>query len=1116
MSQGSSTARIVPSLEELKTLAARNRAGGFAPIVPRTRGATVPTSFSQERMWFIEQLGTVGSSHTIAKALRLRGHLEIDALKRAFDALICRHEILRTRFESSDGAPVQIIEPATAFYLPVKDLSAFDEAYRRREVSISCEQEACRPFDLTRGPLIRTVLLRLSDSESLLILTLHHIISDGWSISLLARELSQLYVAQVCNQTDALPALPIQYADYAQWQREQTLGHANQIAFWKQHLSGAPALLELPFDRARPAAQSYRGANCPVSWSSELTTRLVELSQRHQLTLSMTLFGAWLIYVSRMSGQPDVVSGMPVANRKRVELESLIGLFVNTLAIRMTFDEDATVHESLSRLRGTILDAYANQDVPFEKVVEALQPARSMSYSPLCQVMFAFQNTPPGIQSLGDLTVAEEELPTDGAQFDVLLSLKLVDGRLCGSLNYATDLLDASTAQRWMKSFEYLLQGLVRQPTMRVSELPLLGDEERTQILEDFNATASPVEDLLIHQFFERRVEIEPDAPAVLARGGRLTYTQLNARANQLARYLRTLGIGPGSTVGIFLERDLDLIVSLLGILKAGGAYVPLDPCYPVQRLQHILEDAAPKVVLTQTELKGRLPVAASPTVIAVDECSEKIATYAPLNMDAREVGIDGTCLAYVIYTSGSTGRPKGVAIEHRCTVNLICWARSAMDRETFDRTAFSTSINFDLSVYECFVPLIVGGAVQIFTDALGLTRETPEATLINSVPSAVKALLDCGGIPLTTRTVNMAGEPLMRNLVERLFEQTRVERVCNLYGPTETTTYSTYITMPRTGGFLSSIGRPIANTRVYILDRHLQPVPIGVRGEIYIGGMGVARGYLNRPDLTAQRFVVDPFCHGAESRMYKTGDLGRWRADGTIDYLGRNDHQVKVRGFRIELGEIEGQLVRHPQVKEAVVVARQADSGSELHAYVVGDGGADRALTPALRVFIKERLPEYMVPSAFVVLDAMPLTPNGKVDRSALPAPDKHSDAEAHVEPKTSLQRSVADIWMQVLGLDRVSLHDNFFELGGHSLLATQVAARVRSTFAVTLPVRTLFDHPSLEQLANEIDALQKAELLRMSADNDQDLNDLIAEVAGMSESDVKAMMKDLEGTET
>ncbi|MBT2745530.1 MULTISPECIES: non-ribosomal peptide synthase/polyketide synthase [unclassified Lysobacter] len=1041
------------------------------PILPAPRDQELPLSYAQQRLWFLAQVDGASGSYHVPLALRLRGRLDRDALQRTLDRIVWRHEALRTTFVREHEQTVQrIAAPELGFALQHRDLRGDVESLQRH---LHAEAEA--PFDLERGPLIRGQLLQTADDEHVLVVTMHHTVSDGWSKGLLIRELDALYSAYARGQDDPLPPLPIQYADYAVWQRQWMRGDqlSRQSAYWRNALDGAPVLLELPTDRPRPAQPVFVGASVAVELDAALTQSLKRLSQRHGITLYMTVLSAWMAVLSRLSGQEDVVVGSVVANRTRTEIEDLIGFFVNTQALRANIA--GTVGELLQQVKGRVLDAQEHQDLPFEQVVEIVNPPRSLSHAPIFQVLLAWQNTDAGELALPDLSATPIEMPYDLAKLDLGLELSEVEDRIAGRLEYATALFDRATAERYVGYLRRMLQALASDDAQPVDRIDLLDADERRLVLSDLNQTqAEYPHAACIHELFQAQVARTPDATAVVHGGESLSYAELDRQANRLANHLIGLGVKPDDRVGISIERGLSMVVGVFGVLKAGGAYVPLDPVYPRDRLAHMLADSAPMAVLTSAAARESLPdVVAAPLVDLVDSN----AAWRSESAEAPAVsGLTSAHLAYLIYTSGSTGTPKGVMIEHRNAVNFLVWAKESFEASVLAKTLFSTSLNFDLSIYECFAPLIVGGCTEVVDDALSLQEGEHDIRLINTVPSALQALLDAQAIDPKVEVVNVAGEALKRELAERLFMQAPVQRLCNLYGPTETTTYSTWVAMDRDSGFAPHIGRPLANTQVYLLDRHLQPVPMGASGELYIGGAGVARGYFNRDELTAERFLPNPFIDG--ERMYKTGDLGRWRADGNIEYLGRNDFQVKIRGFRIELGEIESRLVEHEAVRDAVVLAREDQPGDKrLVAYVVTEDGAAMD-ADALRSHLSATLPDYMLPSAYLHLQSLPRTSNGKLDRKALPAPDadayRRRDYEA---PLTETETALAQIWAGVLKLDQVGRHDHFFELGGHSLLAVTLLSRVRSAMAVEVSLKDLFARPVLSELVAHLQGQARSE---------------------------------------
>jgi amino acid adenylation domain-containing protein len=956
----------------------------------------------------------------------------------------------------------------------VTDLSEWPDSTRQAEMLRLMDAEVKRPFNLSADWMMRATLLRLHETEHVLLLVVHHISFDGWSGGILSKEISVLYEAFSTGLSNPLPELSIQYADYAVWQRQRLQGELleTQLAYWKEQLSQMAAL-ELPTDRPRPAVQTFRGRRKSLILPESLSNELKLLSRRNKATLFMTLLAAFQTLLHRYTGQEDIAVGSPIANRTRSEVEGLIGFFINTLVLRTDLSANPTFSELLGRIRKVALTAYANQDIPFEKLVEELHPERNLSSSPLFQVLFSLQNVPSHALKFASLTASSLEVNSGTAKFDLTFLLTEVSGSLRGVLEYNTDLFEEATISRILQHFETLLHGVVANPNQRLSDLPMLGEAERRQLLVEWNDTKRDYpRGRCIHQLFEAQVERTPEAVAVVFEDKRVTYRELNQRANQLAHQLRKLGAGPEILIGIFMERSPDMVVSLLAILKAGAAYVPIDPKYPQERIAFILDDGQVSALVTQQSVLERLPAHAIQT-ICVDTEWETIAANSELNPAATAIENN---LAYVIYTSGSTGKPKGVAIAHRSTVSLLHWASENFSPDDLAGVLASTSVCFDLSVFELFAPLSWGGTVILAEDVLQLT-ELPAAgdvTLINTVPSAIIELLRMGGVPASVRTVTLAGEPLATPLVNQIYERLKVGRVFDLYGPSEDTTYSTCALRNSNGP--TTIGRPIANTEIYLLDAHMQPVPIGVRGELHIGGDGLARGYLDRPDFTAEKYIPNAFSAVPGARLYKTGDLARHLPDGNIEFLGRIDHQVKIRGFRIELGEIEAVLARHPGVHEAVVaVQKDASNEPRLIAYIVPKPGSPPEF-PEVRSFLKSRLPDYMIPSASVTLSALPLTPSGKVDRNALPAPDQSRPdlKESFIAPRTPAEEGIARIWSEVLKLDQVGVHDNFFDLGGHSLLATQVISRMREAFQIDLPLRDLFENPTVALVAIRIAQLQ------------------------------------------
>ncbi|WP_218081856.1 non-ribosomal peptide synthetase [Anthocerotibacter panamensis] len=1079
-------------------LRAQGQTTAVLPVVSVVGDRALPLSSCQQRLWLLDQLQAGSAAYNVPVTIHLHGILDEAALHASLNEIIRRHEILRTTFIVFDEQPRQVIAPRLMLELPVLDLQALSQ------VQVT-KMEAQQPFDLTRGPLLRAKLFRLAPTEQVLMLTMHHIVSDGWSIGVLIQELSALYAAYSQGQPSGLAPLTIQYADFAHWQQQwlRSAAFETQFAYWQAQLAGAPTALDLPTDYPRPPVQSYRGAAHRFLVPQMLAQGLKTLSQHEGATLFMTLLAVFKVLLYRYTSQEDLVVGSPIANRNRAELEPLIGFFVNTLVLRTDLSGEPTFREMLRRVRTMTLDAYDHQDLPFEKLVEHLQPERAMSYTPLFQVMFVLQNAPLSSCVTGGLTLIPGEIANETAKFDLTLEMVETAQGMTAVLEYSTDLFERATLERMAGHWLTLAAAVVADPDQPISTLPLLTCAEREQLLIHWNETRQDFpQDRCIHAYFEQQVERTPEAIALVWGEQSLTYRQLNEQANQLAHHLQTLGVGPEVPVGICLERSRQMVVGLLAILKAGGAYVPLDPNYPSERLRWMLEDA--HVLLTQESLGERLPVTPARVVFLEQEATTF--TQAPTNNPDIPLACEN--LAYVIYTSGSTGRPKGVAITHRSVSAFITWAGGVFTPEDLRAVLAATSICFDLSVFELFVPLSWGGTVVLAQNALDLPT-LPSITLVNTVPSAMAELVNSGGVPPSVRTVNLAGEPLQRKLIDQIYQIPTVQHVFNLYGPSEDTTYSTFVRLERAETTVPTIGRPLANTRVYILDAHQQPVPIGIPAELHLGGDGLARGYLNRPDLTAQKFVPDPFT--PDGRLYKTGDLARYRADGQIEFLGRLDFQVKIRGFRIELGEVEAALSAHPQVREGIVVAREDPLGAKsLVAYLTPLPGPGAA---ALRSFLQERLPEYMVPSAFVTLDHLPLTPNGKVDRKALPAPSRdRSELETRfVAPDTPVMEALTQIWQEVLQIERVGIQDNFFALGGHSLLATQVLSRARNTFQVELSLRSFFAEPTIAHLAQVIHQSQPIPqaIPRITARRDEDA--VFEQLHQLCDEEIRALLEDI-----
>jgi amino acid adenylation domain-containing protein len=1097
--------------EAIETRSAQAVTVAGRPIVPRKRGDATPLSFAQQRLWFIDQLEPNNSFYNVPAAVRLSGELDVHALERTVTEIVRRHEVLRTTFASVNGEPVQVIAEPSPVELTIVDLQ--DVAAEERETTARrlAVEEAQRPFDLSRGPLWRSTLLRLSEREHALLMTMHHIVSDGWSMGVLIREMATLYEAYSRGEESPLPDLSVQYADFAAWQREWLQGEVleHQLGYWREQLSGAPAVLELPMDHPRPAVQTFRGASQPVTLSAELTDNLKQLSQREGVTVFMTLFAAFQILLSRYSGQRDICVGTPVANRNRLETEALIGFFVNTLVLRSNLCDDLTFRELLQQVREVTLSAYTHQDVPFEKLVEELQPERSLSHSPLFQVMFGLMNAPQAEFELRGLTFSAVEGEAQTAKFDLNMSLTEFGPVVTGALEYNRDLFDPATVKRMVEHFERVLSAVITDPEQRIGGLNLIGESERRQLLSEWNDTAANYpQDKCLHQLFEEQVERTPEAPAIVFDEQQLTYRELDERANQLAHHLRRLGVSADVKVGVLMERSAEMVVSLFAILKAGGAYVPMDPEYPMERLTYMFNDSEVQVLLTQQRLVDHLPENMG-QVVCVDADWEDIARESTQPPSST---VTSQNLAYVIYTSGSTGRPKGSMIPHSGICNRLRWMQDAYRLDATDSVLQKTPFSFDVSVWEFFWPLITGARLVIarpggHQDSAYLVDliAAQQITVIHFVPSMLQVFLEEKNLESCSclRMVVCSGEALPFDLQERFFASMSAE-LHNLYGPTEASVDVTFWKCERESRRrIVPIGEPIANTQIYILDQQQRLVPAGIAGELHIGGAGLARGYLNRADLTAERFIPDSFSVTPGARLYKTGDLARYRAGGKIEYLGRLDHQIKIRGFRIELGEIEATLGRHPEVRETVVVANESASGEKrLAAYVVLSQETAVDISH-LRSYLREQLPEYMVPSDFVLLDRLPLTPNGKVDRRALPAPERPlREVESYIAPRTPVEQMLAEIWTEVLRTERLGVHDNFFDAGGHSLLATQILSRVRHAFQVDISVREFFTEPTIDALAKTIVQNQARQV------EQDDLAQMLAELEALSMEDTQQLL--------
>ncbi len=1088
------------------------------PILPVPRDGNLPLSFAQQRLWFLDQL-MPGSAYNSPGAFRIESSIDVALAERIVNEIVRRHEVLRTTFRSIAGQPIQVIAPALTLPVAVVDLGSLPEPKREAEVRRLAAEEAQRPFDLAQGPLLRVTLLRLGDQEHVFLVTMHHIISDGWSIGVFIREAVALYGAFSNGAPSPLYELPIQYADFAVWQRDWLQGEVleSQLGYWRQQLADI-SVLQLLTDRPRPAVQTSLGKRQSVTLPETLSEALKALSRQEGATLFMTLLAAFKILLHRYTSQDDLVVGTPIANRNRLEIDGLIGFFVNTLVLRTDLAGNPSFRELLRRVREVCLGAYARQDLPFERLVEELHLERDLSRHPLFQVMFVLENVSLRAAELPGLTLSAIEVDSETALFD--LTLQIIDAKqgLTAAFVYNTDLFEDATIARMLGNFQTLLEAVVGDPEQRLSNLALLTDAERQQLLVEWNDNKTDYpRDLCIHQLFEAQVERAPDAIAVVFEHEQLTYGELNRRTNQLAHYLRALGVGPEVLVAVCLERSLEMVIGLLGILKAGGAYVPLDPAYPKERLSFMLKDAQVPVVLTLERLvaeliedRGSNPVLSPSTklrinsaegigdqdsrslivnprirVVCLDSGWEAIASESgenPINVTTPEN------LAYVIYTSGSTAQPKGVLVSHGSIADHCRSAQRYFELDAGDGVLQFASLSFDVSLEEILPTLMVGAKLVVMGTDMWQPAEFHQKisefglTVLN-LPSAywqelARQWADVPELALNIqpRLFIVGGDTMLPDGLD-LWQRTPVNavRLLNAYGPTETTITATAFEF--SPGLCENrtfqkipIGRPLANREIYILDNYGNPVPVGVPGELHIGGVSLARGYLNRPELTAKTFVPNPFSEEPGARLYKTGDLARYLPDGNIEFLGRVDHQVKIRGFRIELGEIEAALDQHPAVREAVVLAREDTPGERrLVAYVVAEQES-RPTANDLRSFLKEKLPEHMVPALFVLLDALPLMPNGKVDRLALPVPDRARPEleKAFVAPRDDLELQLAQIWEEVLGVRPVGVRDNFFELGGHSLLAVRLFALIENRLGRKLSLTTVFQGATVEHLAS------------------------------------------------
>jgi len=1043
--------------------------------IPRHHG-TAPLSFAEERLWFLQVMEPDAYAYNVAVVWKLAGPLDEDALRRSLAEIVRRHEVLRTTFEMRDEAPVRVVASRGSFPWPSCDLSALPAARREAELDTLLRRDARRPFDLGRGPSFRSCLYRLADERHAFALNLHHVVCDAWSLGILSGELRGLYQALRRGLPPVLPPLEIQVADFAAWQRRELSGAKLEclLDYWKGQLGDLPESLDLPFDRPRPAAQSYRGANRRFLLPPSLAGRLRHFAQERNVSLFMLLLAAFYTFLGRWTGQTDLTVGTPVAGRPRDEVEGLIGCFINTLVLRFRASEavfpDLSLNEILDRVRAAALEALAHEELPFERLVDELHLERDVSKPPLFQILFQVVNTPPLARQMDALSFEFEEIDNDTSKLDLSLSFAEGERGIQGWCEYDSALFDASTLERLLSGFEISLRAGLDDPRLPVARLPVMSPAERHALVVEWNDTAMPLEDGPgLHDLVARQAARTPERWAVVRGEERLSYGELMAASTRLAAELRARGVGAERLVGILMERPLELPVAVLAVLQAGGAYVALDAKLPAKRLEFMIADSGLAVVLTQEHLRASVPESA-----AVEVLVPKI-ELGTAEIVSPTVHPEG--LAYLIYTSGSTGRPKGVGITHASAVAFVRWAGQVFTPDELAGVLASTSLSFDLSIFELFAPLSRGGRVLLADNALHLTdlAARGEVTLLNTVPSALHELLLAEALPSSLRVINVAGEPLKKPLVERAWRSSAVERMLNLYGPSESTTYATWEPVRAGAERAPTIGRPVGNTRARAFDRRLRPAAIGVLGELGLSGAGLARGYHRRPAQTAERFVPDPFSEAPGGRLYLTGDEVRTLADGRLDFLGRRDHQVKVRGFRIELGEIEAVLESHPEVSRSVVMVRAGAGGTQrLVAWVVAGGELD------LLSYLRERLPAAMVPDAVVPLESLPLNANGKIDRRSLEEPAAVASAPRAVSrrPREGLEEEIAAVWREVLGLAETAgaaaldAEESFFEVGGNSLLLVRVHTRLRERLGDShrLTIPDLIQHPTIAALASHL----------------------------------------------
>jgi amino acid adenylation domain-containing protein len=1099
--------------------------------------AGLPASFAQDRLWFLDQLEPGTAAYNLVRAFRITGPLNVNALTSAIGAVIERHESLRTIFESVDGEARQVVLSGVDVQVPILNLADLPESEREREALRIASEEGKRPFDLTRGPLLRTVLLQVSRDQYILVLAMHHIITDGWSISILFRELAHCYEAYASGREPELPELPIQYVEYAQWQREYITGEvlAKQVQYWKNKLAGAQTILDLPTDLPRPTTHSWHGATEELIFESQVRASLKEFAQSEGATLFMVSMAAFQALLWRYTSQDSILVGTPTAARSQIEIENLVGFFVNTLVFRADFTPDVTFRDLVRQVRACALEAYAHQDVPFEKLVEELVPQRSMNTSPLFQVMFTFQNIPKQVFEISGLKMKELEFETGIAKFDLAVEAfeDDEDDEFHCRFEYNTDLFEKQTILRELGHFRNLVNAVLKNPDEPLARIALMDEREREQTVVQWNNTATDYpRDLHIQSAFERQAARTPDRTALVFQGEKIPYWRINEDANRLAHYLIKKGVGPGNLVGVSIERSPELTVALLGVLKTGAAYVPLDPSYPLQRLASTLEDTRAECVLSNNGIGKKLPDTVR-NLIMLDSEAEPIRNESPLNPVMNIMGLSRVERAYVLYTSGSSGRPKGVEGTHRGAMNRMRWMWERYPFQAGEVCCQKTNVGFVDSVWEIFGPLLAGVPSVILPQEAVLDPEEllqilaeRRVTRIVLVPSLLRALLEHAPnleerLP-ELKLWSCSGEVLTWELARRFRKGYPGAKLLNIYGSSEVAADVTWHEVREEeqdaqGTVSVPIGRPISNAQVYVLDRNLNAVPVGVRGEIYVGGDGLALGYWQQPEMTGERFVPNPIAPERSERLYRTGDLGRWRSAGEIEYLGRMDGEVKVRGMRIDLGEIETVLASHRWVEEAVVELSGEGAEQRLVAYVVaGEEGTPSARE--LRRHVRSKLPEHMAPASYVRVEELPLLPSGKVNRRALGglAGVALSD-QGTLAARTEVEQKLAGIWAEVLKVKEVGVDQNFFELGGHSLLVLQVMARIRREFDVELGVRTMFEEPTIAGLASEVEraramgmkvqtpALERRPRAAASTSRET----LLAQLETLSADDVQTLLK-------